>query len=373
VLPYSDAVDDKEVGAAAPEPDDAFSVAAPTPEELEEVATRGGSGALLVRIAISVVLLAILISNVPDLDGVFPAHGHRRTFGLIAAALGVTLVGVLLSAWRWQRVLAAYHERVPLGVLASHYLAGLFVGNVLPSTIGGDVLRVSRAARSTGSTEVAFGSVVLERLTGFFALPFLVGVGFVVDPSIAGHPRAWLALTIAGITLGALGVVLTVAASPRLAGRFREHLNWMRFVGAVHVGVQRIRLEPGHALSVLSSAVIYQASVVAAVTLLAAALNLGVSWGEMLVVVPVVAMVQVLPLSISGLGVREGMLVLFLSPLGPSSAQAIALGLLWYASMLGVSMLGAPAFAVGHRHRATVGADPDRWRLRAPARGREAE
>jgi hypothetical protein len=47
------------------------------------------------------------------------------------------------------------------------------------------------------------------------------------------------------------------------------------------------------------------------------------------------------------------MLVLFLTPLGVTSGQAIALGLLWYACLLGASMVGAPAFAVGHRHRAT--------------------
>jgi uncharacterized membrane protein YbhN (UPF0104 family) len=59
----------------------------------------------------------------------------------------------------------------------------------------------------------------------------------------------------------------------------------------------------------------------------------------------------VLPLSFNGLGVREGMLVLFLVPLGVSKGQAIAAGLLWLTAMLVVSMCGAPAFAVGNRHR----------------------
>jgi hypothetical protein len=64
---------------------------------------------------------------------------------------------------------------------------------------------------------------------------------------------------------------------------------------------------------------------------------------------PVVAIAQVLPLSIGGLGLREGALVLLLAPLGVTTAQAVALGLLLYGMNMLVSMLGAPAFAVGPR------------------------
>ena len=57
----------------------------------------------------------------------------------------------------------------------------------------------------------------------------------------------------------------------------------------------------------------------------------------------------VVPISLSGLGVREGMFVLLLHPLGVPNGQAIGIGLLWYLVMLLVSLLGAPAFAVGNR------------------------
>jgi hypothetical protein len=64
---------------------------------------------------------------------------------------------------------------------------------------------------------------------------------------------------------------------------------------------------------------------------------------------PAVAIAQVLPIGISGLGVREGAFVLFLGPLGVASEEAIGLGLMLYLLNLGVSLLGAPAFAVGGR------------------------
>ena len=62
------------------------------------------------------------------------------------------------------------------------------------------------------------------------------------------------------------------------------------------------------------------------------------------------ASAQVLPISLSGLGIREGLLVLLLHPLDVPTGKAIAVGLLWYGMTLVVSLLGAPAFAVGQRH-----------------------
>ena len=220
---------------------------------------------------------------------------------------------------------------------------------MLPSTIGGDVLRVSRASATTGSSTVAFGSVVLERLTGFVALPLLVFSGFAVRPSLLDVDRAWIALLIAGITLVLLVIVLFLAGHPRIAGRFAEHENWMRFIGAVHVGIDRLRREPHQIFPVLGTAIVYQLSVVVTVALIFRTLDLPVPLAAIFAYVPAVSMLQVLPLSFNGLGVREGALVLFLTPWAVSSAQAIAAGLLWFLATLIVSSLGAPAFAVGQR------------------------
>ena len=74
--------------------------------------------------------------------------------------------------------------------------------------------------------------------------------------------------------------------------------------------------------------------------------------GAILAFISAVAMMQVLPISLGGLGVLEAMLAFFLHPLGVPTGQAVAIGLLWYAMTLIVSLAGAPAFALGHRHDA---------------------
>jgi uncharacterized protein (TIRG00374 family) len=309
------------------------------------------------RMVVSAVLLAILVSRI-DFEGAFPKHGHLSTIVFFASAVLTATIGIVLSAWRWQRVLAAFGSPVPLRALTGHYFAGQFVGNVLPSTIGGDVLRISRSAKNVGSSETAFAAVALERLSGFVALPIICLFGFAVDPSLLESSTAWVALLVAGITLAALFVILFLAAHPRMAGRFKDHENWMRFIGATHIGIDRIRADPRAAVSILATAMIYQVSVVLTVGFVILAIDAPVPVGAVIAFVPVVAMAQVVPISLSGLGVREGMFVLLLHPLGVPNGQAIGIGLLWYLVMLLVSLLGAPAFAVGNRtgRQATVGA-----------------
>ncbi len=309
----------------------------------------GSRWKLALRIAVSGLLLAFVVSKASNVDDVIPDQHHALTITLLGAAVVTALIGVVLSAWRWQRVLLLFDARVSLPTLFSHYVVGLLVGNVLPSTIGGDVVRVARASNTVGSAKVSFGSVVLERLTGFVALPLIVFAGFAIRPSLIHHPNAWIALAVAITTLGLLAVFLFVAGHPRLAGRYTQNESWARFIGAVHLGVERLRREPRQIVPVLGTSLIFQASQVVMFGLIFRALDLDVPIAAVVAFAPAVLMLQVLPITFSGLGVREYALVQFLHSFHVSEAQAGAAGLLWWGCMIAVSMLGAPAFAVGHR------------------------
>lgn len=302
------------------------------------------------RVAASAVMLALLLPRI-HLPSLLPRSHHADTLAYLMLGLVATLGGLVLSAWRWQRVLSVLEVPARLGSLVSHYLAGQFVGNFLPSTIGGDVLRVSRLSASAPGA-ASFASVILERLTGWIVLPLLTLAGLALRPSLLRLGLASrLALVLASGTLVLLAALLVVAGSRRLAGRFAANEGWTRFIGAVHLGVHSLRRRPGAAAGVLGVATVYQLSTVVAVYLATRALGLDLPMAAVLTFAPVVAIAQVLPLSLNGLGVREGAFVLFLGPLGVAAGQAIAIGLLVYAMTLAVSLLGAPAFAVGGRAR----------------------
>lgn len=307
---------------------------------------------LPLRIVLSGVMLGILFTKVPDFewDELVPEWGVDNTLWLVAA-LALTLLGVVLSALRWKTVLAALGLPAKLRRLLPLYFAGQFVSNVLPTTIGGDVLRVSRLSRENGDTPDTFASVVLERLTGWIVLPLITFVGLIVNPDLRDQGRAsTIAMAIAAGTLVALAGILVLVDHPRLGGRFAKGDGWRRFAGAVHLGVNRLRQRPMAAFEVLAVGLVYQLVLVLAALTAAYALGMGdLGPTPLLAFFPAVLVAQVLPIGISGLGVREAAFVLFLTPLGVSTEDAIALGLLLYALNLVASLVGAPAFAIGDR------------------------
>ena len=306
-----------------------------------------------IRIVASAVMLGLLLPRM-HLPSLLPRGHHGETVAYLLLGLLTTLAGIILSAWRWQRVLTVFDAETRLPNLVNHYLAGQFVGNFLPSTIGGDVLRVSRLSgtRSDIPNTTAFASVVIERLTGWIVLPLLTLTGLLLRPSLLQLGVSRLAIGLSAGTLLLLAGILAAAASPRIAGRFAANEGWTRFIGAVHLGVVSLKRRPVAAASIIGVATVYQLSPVLAAWFATRALGLHLPMMALLAFTPVVAIAQVLPVSLNGLGIREGALVLFLGPLGVSTGQAVAVGLIVYALTLAVSLLGAPAFAVGGRSRA---------------------
>jgi hypothetical protein len=265
----------------------------------------------------------------------------------VAAAL--TAGSVVLSAWRWRRTLVAMDVPSRFGHLVSHYYACQFVSNLLPTTIGGDVLRISRLSREGPETHDAFASVTIERLTGWLVLPAISVAGFLLDSSLRslGHATT-VALVVDAVTLVGLVAILYAADHPRLGGRFADRADWKRFLGAVHLGVGKLRRHPAEAATVAIAGLAYQLTLVLAAAAAAAALGIDqIGVVTLMAFFPAVLMLQVLPISIGGLGVREGAFVLFLTPLGVSAQQAVALGLLVWVLNLLVSLIGLPPYLAG--------------------------
>lgn len=308
---------------------------------------------MVARLIVSALLLWVLITKIGTnwSETIPDATGH--TLAWLAGALVLTFLGVVLSAVRWSAVLAALDQHPPFGRLLSLYFAGQFVGNVLPSTIGGDALRVSRLSKDNGEGPTTFASVVLERLTGWLVLPVITLIGLAVNPGLRELGKASaIAFAVAAGTLVLLGVVLLLTARPGqgIEGRLEHNEGWRRFTSAVRFGIHRLVREPAATARILATGFAYQLILIGSALMAARALGLPAGAGPtaLLAFLPAVLIAQVLPISISGLGVRELLFVLFLHPLGVPRSQAIALGLLLYLLNLVVSLLGAPAFAVGH-------------------------
>lgn len=304
---------------------------------------------LLLRTLVSVGMLAFLLLSIPrdDLTEMWSGW-NLRDLEWLGGAAALTAGAITLAALRWRRVLETLGLRPRTHRLVLLNLAGQFVSNFLPTTVGGDVLRVRRLGRRLGDVPRCFASVVIERLTGWVVLPLLTLFAMAINPGLARMgASSRTAIAIAVITLVVLLLILWVAEHPRVGRRLEGTGNVKVTLTGLHLGLGEFRRQPRAVFELLAVGILYQVALIAATGMAAEAVGLDVSPTAWLAFAPAVLIAQVLPLSIGGLGLREGALVLFLGPLGVSQADAVLLGLLLYAINLGVSLLGAPSFAYG--------------------------
>lgn len=303
---------------------------------------------LILRLAISAGLLALLFAFVDiDFGTLWPDDG--RDLAWLFAALICIVASLVLASLRWQQVCRSLGLTVRTRQLFWHTIAGQFVSNFVPTTVGGDVLRVSRLGKDTGNKPTSFTTVVLERLSGWMVLPGAIIIGLLIDPSLRGLGAAtrgaWIA---AFVTLGALVVAIIAAgndASGRLLERYEEPLRWLH---AVHAGLDVLRTKPRQIVRILGTGAIYQGILILAFWCAAQSIGIeGFGLRAAVAFVPAVLIVQVLPLGIGGLGVREGALVLFLGSLDVPDDQAVALGLTIYALTIVTSLMGLPSVVLG--------------------------
>ncbi|MCU0310541.1 MAG: flippase-like domain-containing protein [Acidimicrobiales bacterium] len=312
---------------------------------------------LAARLAASLAMLGILYWRMPDFDpGELVPEWTSRSGVLMVGAFALTAIAIVLSALRWQKVLEALDMPTALRRLVPLYFAGQFVSNVLPTTVGGDVLRVSRLSKDNGDAPDTFASVVLERLSGWLVLPLITFIGLTINPGLWEFGRtAALAAFIALGTLAALVAILVLADHRSFGGRYTTAQGWRRFVGAVHLGVGGLRHHPWATTWVIVVGIAYQFVLCLAALLVAEALGINdMGLTPLLAYFPAVLIAQVLPIGIAGLGIREAAFVIFLTPLGVPAEQAVALGLVLYLVNVAVSLLGVPFFAVGGRGAATA-------------------
>src|SRR5438874_4602394 len=171
------------------------------PEEYSQSSSARQHALLAIKIAVSVVLLAILFSKI-DAARLW-ATAKRASLVWLAAALSVYLVNVLASIWRWRLLLDAQEVDVPARTLLGSFLVALFFNNFLPSNIGGDVIRIRDTARVAGSKTLATIVVLTDRVIGLMGLVLVAALGATMAAGGRGAPPLWPAWPRAGVPVAA--------------------------------------------------------------------------------------------------------------------------------------------------------------------------
>ncbi len=284
------------------------------------------------RLLGSVLLLGVLAWRL-EWGRLGPAFAGLR-LELWALAVLVYVLAQAASSLRWQLLAGALGFGGPWGRYFAHYFLGMFFNLVLPTSVGGDVVRAWYLSRAEGRRAAAFVSVLADRATGLVVLIALACTAALCAPmSLA----PWLAWAVTG--LGA-ATVLGVLALPLLpCAAARAPLGRAKLQRLVEVG-RACFARPGVLLAAGALGVVVQLANVVFVWLIGVGMGLEVPLAYYGVLVPLVALLTLLPVSVNGMGLREAGTVVLLAPLGVPAEQAVFLALLQFAAIGSASLLG---------------------------------
>ena len=314
----------------------------------------------ILKVGVSVALLWILFSRV-DVARLWSV-AKSASAAWLGLALALYLVMILASAWRWGLLLAAQDVQLPFRRLTASFLVATFFNNFLPSNIGGDVVRVADTAPAAGSKTLATTIVLIDRVIGLLSLVLVAAVGASLATRLAGAlGPAGPALLWAGFAFAVL-IAAPVVFRPEGIARALQplrvfHPEWVdERLGRLTAALGRFREAPAAIGGCFAGAIFVQGVLVAFYLAVAQSMRIPVGFAELAVVVPMSFIVQMLPVSMNGFGVREATFGFYFGRLGLPLESALLVSFMGAALIMLFSLTGAVAYVA--RRRATAELDP---------------
>ena len=244
---------------------------------------------------------------------------------LLAATLVALLMANLVVALRWHLILLTEAPSPGPAVLLKIVLVGLFFNQVLPTGVGGDAVRVWRCSKIGIGLGAALRSILLDRACGYLVLIVAYAASLSSLLHTLADPRQ-KALVVVMLGAGLLGLVALFVVD-RLP-RPLLNLRVIAPLAELSRGSRRLFAKPARCGAVLGLSTLTIGLSILAFKLVADGVGSRLSFGTWLAIVPPVTLLQLLPISLAGWGVREVALVVMLASFGVPTEAALATSVL---------------------------------------------
>ncbi|MGQ0645146.1 MAG: lysylphosphatidylglycerol synthase transmembrane domain-containing protein [Elusimicrobiota bacterium] len=278
------------------------------------------------RLAVSVSFLAWLVRRVHWGD--LASTLARADPALVAVSLLMGPLITALSVAKWRAFMDADSRRARFTTLLELYLVGHFFNFLLPSNMGGDVVRVYGLSRRAGGWKGALSSVFWERAAGVVVLlAFALGAA-ALEPSLArSGPAALSWALVAGVWL-----LMVAAASSRRLDRLWEAAGRLTRVGkraaSLHQALRPAMRGPASWTKALGLSVVFHLAMMLNVQVACLAFGVPLSAHVLFAAVPAAFIISTLPISLGGLGLQEWAYVFAFQAFGLPPALGLSVGLL---------------------------------------------
>ncbi|MBN1540999.1 flippase-like domain-containing protein [candidate division KSB1 bacterium] len=258
------------------------------------------------RTAVSLALIVGVFYRV-GLDNVWQILRQAR-IDCVLLSIAITPVLIAVSSWKWQVILRAYRIRVSFFRLFGLYAVGYFFNTVLPTNVGGDVVRAYALGKSTGRQAEAFSSVFVERFTGLTALLAMAILAFFLAIRSLWDIGLSFALL---VSLVGYGSILLLLLNPSLVLWIRNRLRIKLFQSVLDkiIKVQNAILTLRNAkralLFAMANSFLFYAVAVLNVYISALAFRAPITLIQAVIITPIVLVITMIPVSIGGIGLSE--------------------------------------------------------------------
>lgn len=286
----------------------------------------------ILKVVVSVSLFAWFFFSV-DWREVVASFARMQLFG-VAGAAAMIILAMVVSVVKWGLLLKAQGLQAGWMALWRAYWVGLFFNNFLPSSIGGDGMRILLIGQKTKDMAGASLSVVAERVLATLGIALAALPALMIRGEIFPNIRYLFFLLIL-ISLFLLWLLVwgrVPGFIKNRSGKIAVFLNG--FID--HGGL--LKKKPLILLQVTFWSVVFQLANIAVNYFIFRGLGLELSYLDAMAVIPAAAVISMLPVGINGYGLREGTYIALLAPLGVGSADAFTASVL-YAFIISVCSL----------------------------------
>ncbi len=310
-----------------------------------------------VRAAITAGILAYLLR---EIDGGAALRAMLSTDPLaIAAVAGLVLADRLVMIWRWVLLLRATGAPISTREAASIFLVSSFVGSFLPAGIGGDAARAYSLGRHTSQRGAAVASVAIDRLLGVIAIALMGAIGAVLYARQHGDTDIQRLATGVAVIVGAGSLAACWADRwLRWLPEWMWHTTPIRMSLRIADGLAAYRAIPNTLLAVFGLSTLVQVLRILQAYVLGLGLGIDVPFTYYLVFMPIGLLMLLIPVSVSGFGLPQSVIVWLLRPLGVPDPLSFALTTLIVLSGLFGNLPGALLYLRGRREQPYIARSP---------------
>jgi hypothetical protein len=274
------------------------------------------------------------------------AQWRQANLGLLLLAVLLQILCVVISAFKWGVLLRANRHPQPYAWLLAIYFVGQFANNFLPTSVGGDAMRVVALGRRTGSYAQASASVFMERLTGFLALSLIALAALLITSTDLFGARLVtapaLTLLAGGFAVAAVAAVLVSFASPWLLPRLSRFLPAVarRPLYKIAEALGEYGNDRATLAKVMGLSLLFHTTWITLHLVCGIALNIDAPPLIYALMVPLTDILGLAPIFFNNVGARDLVFTIYLRQVGVPDATALALAFTAFTIRLVASAIG---------------------------------